>query len=66
MAPAQTTKSRLAEGCQNTVRSNAVMETHFMIFVTIGASFLRPVSPYRRSEGADLARPAPNEKTCQL
>jgi len=36
MAPAQTTKSRLAEGCQNTVRSNAVMETHFMIFVTMG------------------------------
>src|SRR6266446_39241 len=40
MEPAQTTKSsgiwQLAKGRQDTTMSNAVMDTHCMIFVTIG------------------------------
>ncbi len=39
------------------------METHFMIFVTIGNLVSVQFPLRRRSEGADLARPPASEKT---
>jgi hypothetical protein len=56
----------LTKGRHVTAKSNAIMETHFMIFVTVG-NLVSPSSfPFAGEvRGRTLGRP-PNEKTYRL
>jgi hypothetical protein len=60
-APAQAKKSSanwwLAEGRNNTTKSEAVMKTHFMIVVTIANPVCPPSVPFAGEARGGLGRP---------
>src|SRR6266404_6260742 len=70
MEPAQTTKSsgiwQLAKVRHDTTMSNAVMDTHSMIFVTIGNLVSPPSFPFARQVKGRTGPPVAERKICPV